>query len=204
MSASNEIILGSGDLINFDYVAKVMWGGDFPGVDATTSSKAKRLYIFHGGVVADGTSKGSQTAYDYGSAVEAKAVRDAILQSRINLGAIDFRAKPAAGAATVNNGVTPTVQLTSYTASPSGSDSNTAHANINGCNVTIAGSGFTGLLNLLLVDGTNVIPVTFVSSTTIQAALPAYAAGTVNFDFRYTDTTGTVQTISAAISITFS
>lgn len=92
----------------------------------------------------------------------------------------------------------------SYTADPIGSDANPANANINGSTVTVRGTGFKGTHGAFLVDGTNVIPVTFLSSTTIQAALPAYAAGTVNFDYQYLDTDGNQQTLTAAIAITFS
>lgn len=192
------IILGVGDCINLAYVAKVMWGGDFPSADA---AKKNRLYVFHGGVPQVTGQKGSISAYNYDSETKAKAARDTILKYLVNNGAIDMRPISEAGAATVNTGTVPEVTFTSYSADPEGATPGTASTD--GSTVTITGAGFDARQAGYLVDGTNIIPVTYLSSTTIQVAMPAYAASTVTFDYQYTDNNGLAQTLSAAISITF-
>lgn len=102
---------------------------------------------------------------------------------------------------------TPGPQLNSYTASPVGSDANPANANINGCTVTILGAGLARGQNGFLVDAANannVIPTHGLSGGALQAAMPGYAAGTVTFNYRYTDGNGDTQTSVSAIKITFS
>lgn len=96
------------------------------------------------------------------------------------------------------------VGMLSYKPVRGGSDSNANNANINGDTVYLYGAGFTPGMNGSLVNGTDVIPVTFKSGGTLTAALPAYAAGTIAFDYQYTDAQGVKQKITSAISITFS
>jgi len=200
---NNWIILGNGDAINLAYVAKVMWGGDFPGAD---DAKAQRLYIFHAGVAQSSGTKGSITAYNYPTPADAQAARDAILKLLIADGATDFRSQPSAAAKTVNQPVTGTPTLDSYTANPIGSDANASNANKNGSLVTITGTNLAAsqVGRLVAQDGSFNVAATYLSSTSLSAPLPAHAAGAVAVDYQYTDNNGTPQTVAAAISITFS
>ncbi len=171
--ANNWIITDQGEPLNLDYVAKVMWGGDFTGA---TSDQQKRLYIFHGGVVQVASEKGATTVYNYDNPQLAKAARDRIRAYLITEGAADLRLALATLTA-----ITP---ATAVHAVPTV--------------ITLTGSGFIagGTITINSIAHTVSLSAgTFRFTTDVSLA-----AGT--YDVIYTDTNGGAATLVNGITIT--
>jgi IPT/TIG domain len=142
------IILGNGDPINLAFVAKVMWGGDFP---AATDAQKKRLYLFHGGVAsAAANTRGLQSAYDYDTPAAArKAARD-IMARLLADGATDLRSLAL-----------PTIDSISPATLTTNSGTQT---------LTLTGTNFTNNGDETVQIGGGSFPVTYVSATEVTVA----------------------------------
>jgi hypothetical protein len=86
------IITEQGDPMNLAFVAKIMWGGDFP---SPYDAQKKQIYICHGGVAQTSGSKNATTCYKYPDAIRAKAARDRLANVILALTATqDLRTTP--------------------------------------------------------------------------------------------------------------
>lgn len=196
----NWIITPNGQPLNLDFVAKVLWGGEFAGTP--TATQRARLYFFHGISQVVG-QKGSQTLVEFGTEAAALAGRDKIIQLMVKGGATDMRATPDAAAKQLPGTVTPAVTLDgTFTAVPTGTGTDASTA---GSLITITGTGFDRSQRGRLINVTESIslPVTYLGATALQITL-ALAAGSYDFDYEYADANGRTQTVASAITLDFS
>jgi hypothetical protein len=167
----NWIITEQGDALNLNYVAKIMWGGDFP---SATADQEKRVYIFHGGIAQVTGQKGATTCYEYASSLLAQTATNRFLHLLSVLGAngeSDFRnvfvTLTSVSPAEVTAGVATEVTLT-------------------GSNLMVGGVITIGGVNMTIAAG-----LIFTTDVTI-------AAGT--YDVLYTDERGYTVTLTNGIT----